>query len=157
MSGGFDAGSVHATLGGYYNPAAFKAFDRDMLRSGRSMEAFESRVAASSKRTERSHHAMSRAIGVGTVGALTLGAAASVKSVQAFAAYNRQMQTVKAVSKASDAQMRSLDATTKKIGVTTKYSATQAAAASVELVKAGMSIKQVIGGGLTAALSLAAA
>lgn len=153
----FDAGQVHATLGGYYNPAAFKAFDRDMLRSGRNMELFESRVARSATRTSQSHNRMARTIGYGTAGALTLLGAAAVKSVQAFEGYNRQMQTAQAVSKASAREMKALDAATKKIGVTTKYSATEAAGASVELIKAGMTMTQVIGGGLTAALSLAAA
>lgn len=128
-----------------------------MKNSGRSMAAFESQMVASSRRTEHSHHAMTRAIGVGTVGALTLVAAASVKSVQEYKKYNREMQAVKAVSQASAKEMATLDEHTKKIGVTTKFSATQAASASVELVKAGMSIQQVIGGGLTAALSLATA
>lgn len=153
----FDAGEVRAVLGADFRPGGFKAFDRAMINSGRSMRNFESQVARSADRTSRSHHNMSRAIGVGVVGSLTLLGAAAVKSVQAFEGFNRQMQTAKAVSKASAAEMKTLDAATKKIGVTTKYSATEAAGASVELIKAGMTMKQVIGGGLTAALSLAAA
>lgn len=153
----FDAGEVRASLGADFRPGGFAAFDAAMKRSGKNVDGFEGQLARATARSRHALRSLGTVAGVGTAGAFVALGLGVAKSVKAYADYNRQMQTVQAVSKASAAQMKTLDAETKKIGTTTKYSATQAAAGAVELVKAGMSMKQVVGGGLRTALSLAAA
>lgn len=153
----FEAGNVQAILGAQFNPRGFMQFDAAMKKSGASAAAFESAASGAATRTHRSMGAMAATAGKVGVGAFAALTAVAVKSVKAYEDYNRQMQAVKAVSGASAREMAALGAATKKIGSTTKFSATEAAAGSVELVKAGMSITQVIGGGLNTALSLAAA
>lgn len=152
-----DAGTVEAKLKGDFKPGGFVQFDAAMKRSDKNVTAFERRVADSSRRTSHAVGTMGRAVGVTTVGAFALLTAGVASSVKSYGDYSKQMATVQAVSRGTATQMKQLDAEQKRVGTSTKYNATQAASASVELIKAGMSIKQVIGGGLTAALSLAAA
>jgi TP901 family phage tail tape measure protein len=53
--------------------------------------------------------------------------------------------------------MQQLEALALKMGADTKYSAKEAANGIEELIKAGVSVKDILGGGLQGALSLAAA
>lgn len=84
-------------------------------------------------------------IGVGAV---------AIKSGMEFEA---AMSSVQAVSGATGEQMAQLEASVMKLGVSTKYGATEATQGAEALLKAGLSMEQVLGGGLQGALDLAAA
>ncbi|HET7588591.1 MAG TPA: phage tail tape measure protein [Solirubrobacterales bacterium] len=77
--------------------------------------------------------------------------------VNAGMQFEKQMSANSAVSEANRKQMLALERQSIKLGAATFYSATQAAEAQGELIKGGLSLKQVLGGGLPAALHLAEA
>jgi TP901 family phage tail tape measure protein len=78
-------------------------------------------------------------------------------TVKAAADFERAMSGVGAATMASSGQMDELRAAALKMGADTMYSATEAANAETELAKAGVSVKDILGGGLKGALDLAAA
>ena len=78
-------------------------------------------------------------------------------AVKAFADFDKEMSNVRAVSGATAGEMLQLRDAALQAGAATKFSASQAAEAEAELVKAGISVQDVLGGGLDGALSLAAA
>jgi TP901 family phage tail tape measure protein len=93
-------------------------------------------------------------------GALVLGGALVAGfgfAVKAGAGFEKQMSGVQAVSGATAGQMKLLGDAALKAGADTVFSASEAAQAQAELVKAGISVSDVLGGALTGALSLAAA
>ena len=71
--------------------------------------------------------------------------------------FNKSLSGVQAVSNASAADLDSLRQAALQAGKDTAFTATEAADAEGELVKAGVSVKDVLGGGLQGALGLAAA
>ncbi|MFP6331253.1 phage tail tape measure protein [Bacillus subtilis] len=92
------------------------------------------------------------ALAVGGAVATGVGAAAT-----AAANFEQQMSAVKAVSGASESEMKKMTDLAIKLGETTSFSATETAKATEELVKAGVSVTDIINGGLSGALDLAAA
>ena len=71
--------------------------------------------------------------------------------------FEKAMSGVKAVSGATEEEMQRLNKAAMKAGADTVYSASEAANAIEELLKAGLTVDQVLSGGLTGALNLAAA
>lgn len=67
------------------------------------------------------------------------------------------LSQVEAVSGATASEMEALEKAALDLGASTKFSATEVAAAEVELGKAGLSASQILGGALKGSLSLAAA
>jgi TP901 family phage tail tape measure protein len=88
----------------------------------------------------------------GAVGAAGLGLAA--KSAMDF---ESQLSSIKAVSGATSDEMAKLSDLAEVMGAKTKYSSVEAAQGIEELIKAGVSVTDIIGGGLEGALSLAVA
>lgn len=86
-----------------------------------------------------------------------IGAAAFVGVVKAAADFEQIMSAVGAVSGASEKQMGKLRDTALDLGIKTKYSAKEVAAAMEDLVKAGVSVEDVVGGAAEATTMLAAA
>lgn len=85
-------------------------------------------------------------------------AAASVAiSVKKFADFDQAISNVQAATHASAATMGQLRDAAIDAGAKTVYSATEAANAIEELSKAGLTSKDILGGGLAGALNLAAA
>ncbi len=89
---------------------------------------------------------------VGLVAAAGLGAA-----VFAAANFDKAMSSVAAATHESTGNMELLREAAIKAGADTQFSATEAASAIEALAKAGVSTKDILGGGLTGALNLAAA
>jgi TP901 family phage tail tape measure protein len=89
-------------------------------------------------------------IGVAAVGGLAL-------AVKTAADFNSEMATVATLSHASASQVDLLAQSAKTSGVAIGVSAIDAAKAEQELVKAGISVRDILGGGLKGALDLAAA
>lgn len=87
-------------------------------------------------------------------GALAVGVGLAVKR---FAEFDAQMSNVNAVMQETDATMGALRDAALEAGKTTVFSATEAAQGIEELAKAGIAAKDILGGGLNGALSLASA
>lgn len=87
-------------------------------------------------------------------GAVVAGVGLAVK---AYADFDKAMSSVDAATHESAANMSLLREAAIKAGADTKYSAGEAAQGIEELAKAGVSTKDIIGGGLAGSLNLAAA
>ena len=83
-------------------------------------------------------------------------AAFGVAAVKMAADFDQQMSTVQANTGATSAQMGQLRAAAIEAGASTVYSATESAGAINELGKAGLSTSDILSGGLSGALNLAA-
>lgn len=93
-----------------------------------------------------------------TAGKFGLGAAAGLGAiVVASARFDKSMSAVQAATHETADNMELLRAAAIKAGADTAYSATEAAGAIEELSKAGVSTRDILGGGLSGALNLAAA
>lgn len=153
----FNAGEVYALLGGKFNPAGFAQFDGAMKKSGANATAFEQGLVASNRRSSASMTALGTAAkGGAAVGVGALGLAV-VKSVGIFADYEQRLSGLKAVSGATGAQMKKLEGQARDLGKSTAFSAREVVQAQTELVKGGLSVEQVLTGGVAGALALAAA
>lgn len=95
-------------------------------------------------------------IASGTTAAGLAVAAFGVAAVKMAADFDQQMSTVQANTGATSAQMDQLRAAAIEAGASTVYSATDSADAINDLGKAGMSVTDILNGGLTGALNLAA-
>ncbi|RHI94337.1 phage tail tape measure protein [Bifidobacterium adolescentis] len=80
-----------------------------------------------------------------------------VASVKMAADFDEQMSTVQANSGATAAQLSQLREAALQAGASTVYTAAESADAINDLAKAGMSVSDILSGGLTASLNLAAA
>lgn len=90
-----------------------------------------------------------------TVAGLAIAAGVGF-AVSRFADFDQAMSAASAATKASARDLASLRDAAMAAGADTQYSATEAAAAITELGKAGLTTAEILDGGLTGALSLAA-
>lgn len=93
-------------------------------------------------------------------GLLAVGAAAAAGigvAINKFAEFDHQMGAVSAATHETSQGMAELRAAAIAAGQATVFSATEAAQAETELAKAGVSTRDILGGGLKGALSLASA
>ena len=129
------------------------------------MSKFASDVAGGAKKAGTS---ISSALGSGAKTVVSdLGTAAGVTAVaiggiglaavKTSTDFNAAMSGVAAVAGASASELESLRDAALKAGADTVFSASEAATAQAELVKAGVSVSDTLGGALTGSLSLAAA
>lgn len=91
---------------------------------------------------------------------LAIGAVAAVGvglAVRSFAEFDSKMSQVKTLSHATGAEMQGLTNAALSMGQAIGFSAAQVADAEIELVKAGVSVKDILGGALKGALELASA
>jgi TP901 family phage tail tape measure protein len=115
-------------------------------------EAEAEAAAAIEKRRE----AMERVGAIAmTVGAATLAGVGL--AVKAYADFDKQMSSVDAATHETAGNMQLLRDAAVDAGADTAFSAVEAAKGIEEMAKAGVSTKDILGGGLTGALSLAAA
>lgn len=124
------------------------------------LRRFNGELKATQGQAVRSTGAASSFGKVAKVGVAAGAAAAAYglyKTVSAGASFEKQMDALGAVSGATRRQMVLLEKQALKLGESTQYTANEVAKAQTELVKGGLSLKQILGGGLKAALSLAAA
>jgi TP901 family phage tail tape measure protein len=97
------------------------------------------------------------------VGAISFGAAAAgmASSIKVAADFESQLSAIAAVSSKAEVAavggMKAIGDAALQLGKDTSFSATEAAAGMEEMVKAGVSLTDVMGGGAKAALDLAAA
>lgn len=100
---------------------------------------------------------LASAFGGVAIAGLTALAAGFAASVTAASGFEAQMSAISAVSGATAGEMQQLTAIALELGKTTSFSASEAANGIEELIKAGVSIQDVMGGAAAASLSLAAA
>jgi TP901 family phage tail tape measure protein len=94
--------------------------------------------------------------GAAVAGIAALGAA-FVGSVGAASSFATELSAISAVSGATADEMSGLSGLALQLGKDTSFSASEAAKGIEELVKAGVSIPDIMGGAASASLSLAAA
>ncbi|MFR9796637.1 phage tail tape measure protein [Streptomyces sp. MS06] len=118
-----------------------------------SMNSASRRTAATMNRIATNQRTALKATRTGSLALI----AAFGLAAGAAARFEKSMSAVKAVSGASGAELQKLRDAALEAGRTTQYSATQAADAEAELARAGIKTADIVGGGLTGALALAAA
>ena len=131
-------------------------FQAKMVAAGRSVTAATDKITSAEAESRKWRDGLSK---VGDVaGKMGLVAAAGVAGVVAAAAnFDQAMSNIKAATHESASNMEALRAAAIKAGADTKFSASEAAGAIENLAKAGVATKDILGGGLDGALSLAAA
>ncbi|MFC8732184.1 phage tail tape measure protein [Luteimicrobium sp. NPDC057192] len=123
---------------------------------GDSASASDEAAAAAAHAAQQHQAAMGKITkAAGIAGAALVGFAAV--SVKAFADYDAKMTQIQSLTKALPAQMKALEKSSMSFAKEFGVSASQAADAETELVKAGVSVTDIINGGLKGALTLASA
>jgi len=133
--------------------AKVSGFVSGMKTAQKSAEDFGSRTAAFARENEQHFDRVGKASMV-MGGALLAGFALAVKSYMEF---DSAMSEVQASTHATSGELDQLREAAVNAGADTSFSAKEAAHAIDELAKAGVSTKDILGGGLSGALSLAAA
>ena len=124
---------------------------------------YEASLAKACKSTEELAGGLEKSgskTGIVTKGLTAAGlavAAFGVASIKMAADFDEQMSTVQANSGATSAQLGQLREAALQAGASTVYTASESAGAINDLAKAGMSVSDILSGGLTASLNLAAA
>ena len=113
-------------------------------------DSFIKSAGSAGQKTKRVLNAL--AIGAGAV-----ATAIGVDAVRRFAEFDQSMAAVRANVTENAGELKKLETAALEAGRSGMFSATQAANAINELGKAGVSVKDIIGGGLKGALDLAAA
>lgn len=113
-------------------------------------------MAKAEAQLQKQHAAMTT-LGIGMTAFGAVAAAAVGIAVSKYMEFDKQMSAVQAATHESADNMALLRDAAIEAGASTAFSATEAAAAITELSKAGVSTKDILGGGLAGALSLAAA
>lgn len=124
-------------------------YEASLAKAGKSTETLAGGLEKSGSKT-----------GLVTKGITAAGlavAAFGVASIKMAADFDEQMSTVQANSGATTAQLGQLRAAALQAGASTVYTAAESAGAINDLAKAGMSVSDILSGGLTASLNLAAA
>ena len=124
------------------------SYEASMARAGSTAKT----VASGMEHTGRK----SALIASGMTAAGLAVAAFGVAAVKMAADFDQQMSTVQANTGATGAQLDQLRAAAIEAGASTVYSATDSADAINDLGKAGMSVTDILTGGLSGALNLAA-
>lgn len=124
------------------------SYEAAMTRAGSTAKT----VASGMENTGRK----SALITSGLTAAGLAAAAFGVASIKMAADFDQQMSTVQANTGATGAELDQLRQTAIEAGASTVYSASESADAINDLGKAGMSVTDILSGGLTGALNLAA-
>ena len=113
-------------------------------------------LSAEGKKLEETHRAMTM-LGTGMLAAGAAIAAGVGVAVAKYAEFDQAMSNVAATGEDARRNMDALREAALDAGASTVFSATESANAIEELAKAGLSAKDILGGGLKGSLDLAAA
>lgn len=133
--------------------AEFNDFSQKFTQAGRDIEHFQTLVKKGASHTQIFEAAATRVSGAATAMAAAIGVAA----VARFADFDQEMAKVRVNTGATGAELNRLRDAALNAGQSTIYNAHESADAINELAKAGMSTRDILKGGLTGALNLAAA
>lgn len=134
-----------------------KLLAQDYFAGLAKMQAETKKTATTAEQAFNKQKASFETLGRGALVASGVFTAAFVAMVKASADFEARMSQVQAVSKATSSQMQQLSGAAFTAGKAFGLSATQVADAQIELAKAGVGVKDIIGGALPGALALAAA
>lgn len=128
-------------------------FTNGLKKAQQDTQKFAGEFSAHAKKNKGDFDAVA-----GTVGGIGLAAAAGVGlAVKKFADFDKAMSNVKAATHETAGNMAELREAAIDAGAKTAFSATEAAEAIENLAKAGVSTRDILNGGLSGALDLAAA
>ncbi|HOG47790.1 MAG TPA: phage tail tape measure protein, partial [Anaerolineae bacterium] len=102
-------------------------------------------------------HKLGLGMAAGAAAVVAGGTLITKSLIKTAASYEYEMSRIKAVTNATTAEMKALDAIALKLGKDTVFSANEAAQGINELAKAGVSVADILGGGISGTLALAAA
>jgi TP901 family phage tail tape measure protein len=131
----------------------FAQYAAGLTKLGAGTRALASETAAAATKNSESFKKIGLAAGVAS-GAILLGLG---KAVSAAASFDKAMSAVGAAANASSKDLAALRVAALEAGKATAFSASESAAAEESLVKAGVSVGDVLGGALAGSLDLAAA
>ncbi|AHZ50947.1 phage tail tape measure protein [Bacillus thuringiensis] len=140
--------------------AELNRFETGLQQSNRELEQQGNRLLNFGNRMETlGNHLQNAGMQIGMVfGGMTYAIGRGLKSaVEESMNFEQQMANVKAVSGSTGEEMKKLSELAVNMGETTKYSSVQAGQGIEELIKAGVSLTDIINGGLEGALNLATA
>lgn len=124
-----------------------------MDKAGKSTKQVGDEAEGTGKRSKSGFGIAGAAAG----GFAAVGAAALGSMVSASMGFDKAMSEVGAAANATGTELEAMRKAAIKAGADTSFSAKEAAQAEIELAKAGVSVRDVLGGGLQGALDLAAA
>jgi len=133
------------------------AAKRDVAMAAKDAATAEAADAAATEAAAKKRSEAYTSTGKIVTGAGLALAAGFVLAEKATSDFKKSLSGVQAVSNASAADMNQLSAAALQAGKATAFTGTEAADAEGELVKAGVSVKDVLGGALQGSLNLAAA
>lgn len=122
-------------------------------RQSRRMTDFQRGLGGSASAAE----SLGRGVRLGALASVVALGYGTFKAVQTFAGFEKQLNSFKAVSGATAGQVGQAERQIRDLGVASGLGATKVAQAATELAKGGLSVKQILGGGLKAATDLAIA
>ncbi|QWH60207.1 phage tail tape measure protein [Bacillus mycoides] len=140
--------------------AELNRFETGLQQSNRELEQQGNRLLNFGNRMETlGNHLQNAGMQIGMVfGGMTYAIGRGLKSaITESMNFEQQMANVKAVSGSTGEEMKKLSELAVNMGETTKYSSVQAGQGIEELIKAGVSLTDIINGGLSGALNLATA
>ncbi|RII94561.1 phage tail tape measure protein [Clavibacter californiensis] len=140
--------SVFVTIG-----AKVDGFITGLKKAQEQTTQFSNKLAVHVQKNEQAFTtAGTGLVALGGVGVLAAGAA-----IAKYAEFDKAMSEVQAATHSAAEEQNVLREAALEAGASTKYSATEAAGAIEELAKAGISTADILSGGLSGALDLAAA
>lgn len=128
----------------------------EMEYNGRGVTQAEADLKGLEKGSDRTSRSLNKASNVAGGAGLAIAAGLGV-AVNAATNFEQRMSAVEAVSGATASEMDALSDKALQLGKDTAFSATESAQAIEELVKAGLSVEDVLNGAADATVALAAA
>ena len=147
--------SVKLTVG-----ATMDGFVNELDRGTRAGQQWSKSLAANAKQAAVALHGVkneAKEVAVPLLAIGTVAAAGVAYAIKSYADFDEKMSSVKSLSHATADEQRKLKQAALETGTAIGYSATQAADAEIELVKAGVQANDIYGGALSGSLKLAAA
>lgn len=135
--------------------AVTSAFEQGMARAAAASKRLGDDLGSVMQASERQRAALD-GLGRGATVAGGLVAAGLGAAIKSYADFDEAMSAVAATGQDAKANIQGLRDAAMQAGADTKYSATEAAQGVEAMSKAGMHAKDIMGGGLTSALNLAA-
>ena len=142
MAGNYDLGTARGTI--------------ELVSKGDGAQKAQKDLDQLTSSTSKTNQALSDVGGTAQKAGAAIGAGIAV-AVKSAADFESKMSAVKAVSGATAGEMQQLTDKALQLGKETKFSASEAASAIEELVKAGISVPDVMNGAADATVALAAA
>lgn len=140
--------------------ASMDGFATELARGEKAAQSWSRSVATNAKQAAKGLESVkneAKEVAVPLLAIGTVAAAGVAYAIKSYADFDEKMSSVKSLSHATADEQQKLKQAALETGTAIGYSATQAADAEIELVKAGVSASDIYGGALAGSLKLAAA